>query len=184
VLNYIIAPSQREDGSTRFTEQFSLIRRVLFSRSLRLLPLVQQIGAVECLSVLVQQVPSLLPLTDQHLLAFLSELLKMCSVADGEMTDPSLIDCVVDKNGYVGGSSSSTSSYPKHASALFFRRACVFTVDGVSVHVPEELPAGVQLRVSAIVLLHSVICSYSDLFFDAEISTPIGTLSKSTLIAA
>ncbi|MGK3758804.1 MAG: hypothetical protein ACI8RD_011121, partial [Bacillariaceae sp.] len=56
---------------------------------------------VEALSVLVDQVPDLIQLEDQHLLAFLSELLKMASVADGEMTDTNLIGSVVDRNGYV-----------------------------------------------------------------------------------
>lgn len=41
---------------------------------------------------------------------------------------------------------------------------------------PKELPVGVQLRVSAIRLLHSLIWSYSNPFFDAEVSTPVGNI--------
>ena len=79
-MNYIIAPSSRDALQYVFSEQLSLIRRVLFSRSLRLIPLSQQVAVIEGLSVLVQEVPHAIPLTDQHLLSFLSELLKICSV--------------------------------------------------------------------------------------------------------
>jgi len=150
---------------------------VLFSRSLRLLPLPQQVGVVEGLGIIVKQAPKLLPLSDQHLLAFLSELLKMSSVADGEMQDPSLKEFVIDKNGYAGSQAEAErklGSYPSHASALFFRRECVLEVNNDKFVIPEELPAGIQLRVSSIVLLHSVIRGYSDPFFDAKGSTPIG----------
>jgi hypothetical protein len=151
-----------------------LLRKVLFSRSLRLLPLNQQVGVVEGLSVFVQKVPELFDLKDQHLLAFLSELLKMSSVADGEMTDNGLEDCVVDKNGFTDSLKDTNTSFPTHSSSLFFRRLCVMQVDGRHIVVPEELPTGIQLRVSTISLLHAVIRGHSEAFFDAEVSTPVG----------
>jgi transformation/transcription domain-associated protein len=179
-MKYVI-PSSNDEAKVFVSDHLSLIRRVLFSRSLKLLPLPQQVGVVEGLAVIIKEIPGVIPLSDQHLLAFLSELLKMSSVADGEMSDPTLKDFVVDKNGYTVSSfhqpvqgESNSSSYPSHASALFFRRECVLDVHGRKVVVPEELPAGVQLRVSSILLLHSVIRGYPDAFFDAQTATPVG----------
>ena len=152
-----------------------MIRRALFSRSLRLMPLPQQVGVVEGLATVLKELPGLLPLSDQHLLAFLSELLKMCSVADGEMNDKTLVHSVVEKNGFIDSPVDMNSSpYPSHASALFHRRECAVDMDGYVLVVPEELPIGVQLRVSSIVLLHTVIRGYTDEFFEAESTTPIG----------
>jgi transformation/transcription domain-associated protein len=180
-MKYVI-PASNDKAKEFVSDHLSLIRRVLFSRSLRLLPLPQQVGVVEGLAVIIKEIPGVIPLSDQHLLAFLSELLKMSSVADGEMSDSTLKDFVVDKNGYTVSSfhqpvpgESDFSPYPSHASALFFRRECVLDVNGAKVVVPEELPAGVQLRVSSILLLHSVIRGYPDSFFDAKTATPIGT---------
>lgn len=59
----------------------TLIRRLIFSRSLRVLPLQEKIGSIEALAVLIDRIPELISITDQHLLAFLSELLKMASIA-------------------------------------------------------------------------------------------------------
>lgn len=176
-MKYVIPPSA--DSKEFASSNLSLIRRVLFSRSLKLLPLPQQVGVVEGLAVIIKEMPGVFPLSDQHLLAFLSELLKMSSVADGEMSDSSLKDFVVDKNGFAVSSRSQythseSSSRPTHASALFFRRECVLGVGGYKVVVPAELPVGVQLRVSSISLLHAVIKGYSDSFFDAETASPIG----------
>lgn len=131
-------------------------------------------GVVDGLAALLQMFPGFLPLKDPHLLAFLSELLKMSSVADGDMTDESLKDSVVDRNGFAVFTGKYTPQYPSHSSALFFRRMCVVRVDGLCVVVPDEQPAGVQLRVSTIMLLHSVIRGYADLFFDSGASTPVG----------
>jgi hypothetical protein len=165
-------------------KQIVLIRRVLFSRSLRLLPLQEQVGAVEALTVLVDRVPTLIPLQDQHLLAFLSELLKMASVADGEMTDNNLVGSVVDKNGFVlpeHRHQQPTKSDIKEVdpalrpSSLFRRRDCILTTGGGKLLIGEELPCGIQLRVSSIQLLRSIIRGHPDTFFDAESSTPVGT---------
>jgi hypothetical protein len=64
----------------------STLRKLVFSRSLRILPLPQQVGAIEALAVILNEFPGFLSITDQHFLSFLSELLKMCSVADGEVS--------------------------------------------------------------------------------------------------
>lgn len=179
-----------ENSEKLFKHHLSSIRRVIFSRSLRLLPLGEQVGAVEALAFLVREVNNVLPLSDQHLLAFLSELLKMSSVADGEMSDPALAGYVVDKNGNAvlsgkqdpapGGNHN--GGYPSHASALFFRRGCILDILGAKFILPEELSFGVQLRISSISLLHSVISKHPDAFFDAEVSTPIGMFQRSSLV--
>ena len=138
---------------------------------------------MEALSVIIDQLPDVIPLSDQHLLAFLSELLKMSSVADGEMSDQNLSGFVVDKNGFaVSAQQKHPSSKDAkglvctpHASSIFLRRGCILSTPNVRIIVAEELPFGVQLRVSSIGLLRSVIRGHPDAFFDAETSTPIGT---------
>ena len=137
---------------------------------------------MEALSVIIDQLPDVIPLSDQHLLAFLSELLKMSSVADGEMSDQNLSGFVVDKNGFaVSAQQKHPSSKDAkglvctpHASSIFLRRGCILSTPNVRIIVAEELPFGVQLRVSSIGLLRSVIRGHPDAFFDAETSTPIG----------
>ena len=139
---------------------------------------------VEALAVLIDQIPEVIPLTDQHFLAFLSELLKMSSVADGEMSDTNLVGHVVDRNGFavfVEEKSSSSkdakfSSCSAHASALFLRRECILSINDANIVICEELPCGVQLRVSSISLLQAVIKGHPNQFFDAETSTPIGKI--------
>ena len=181
--HYVIDCFPREKSRELFRKHLSLIRRVLFSRSLRLLPLPEQVGAVEALTVVVDQIPEIFPLDDQHLLAFLSELLKMSSVADGDMTDSNLGGSVIDKNGYAVSADkaspskeSKVSETSKPSSALFLRRDCIITIPEGKVVIPEELPCGIQLRVSSISLLRSVIRGHPDPFFDAETLTPIGKL--------
>ena len=156
----------------------STIKRVLFTRSLRLLPLPEQVAVIEALSTLVDFVPGLLPVADQHLLAFLSEFLKLSSIADGEMSDSSIVGFVVDKNGFTGAVSMSRYSRgSSHMTGLFLRRECVARLCGNKlISIPEELPLGVQLRVSALRLLNTIICRHTDGFFDADTTTPIGKL--------
>ena len=115
---------------------------------------------------------------DQHLLGCLSELLKMSSVADGEMVDEKLKDMVVDKDGYAPTDTPAPSDYPDHSSSLFSRRECVVDLGTVKMVVPAELPSGIQLRVSTIVLLHLIIRTYTDPFFDSEASSSIGTFIR------
>lgn len=178
-----------DDCEKVFSDQMSLLRRVIFSRSLRLLPLAEQVGAVEALAFIVKEAPRILPLADPHLLAFLSELLKMSSVADGEMADSALTGYVVDKDGNALTGKASPESgqrserYPSHASAIFFRRESILEMEGVKFVLPEELPHGVQLRVSSISLLHSIISVHPNTFFDAETSTPIGNTCLLSVVA-
>lgn len=178
LLGFFAADSSNDDSNPDFaSKHVDFIRRVMFSRSLRLLPLPHQVGVVEALTATIKQCPELLPLTDPHLLACLSDLLKMASVADREMTDDKLNTVVVDKDGYVPSEvEADTSQYPTHASALFYRRSCILDVFGTKIVVPGELPAGVQLRVSTIVLLHVIIRTYTDPFFDAETTAAIGNI--------
>lgn len=173
---FVVDPRAEGCNSGFISKQVDFIRRVLFSRSLRLLPLPHQLGVVEGLTAVVKLFPDLLPLTDPHLLACISDLLKMASVADGEMSDEKLTDVVVDKDGYVSSLDVDvdTTQYPTHASALLFRRTCVFDTGGVKIVVPGELPSGVQLRVSTIILLHTIVKTFTDPFFDAETTTAVG----------
>jgi hypothetical protein len=83
-----------------------------------------------------------------------------------------------NKNGYIKSSDKLEADhrYPTHCSALFLRRESVLTVCGTLLAVPQELPVGVQLRLSAIILLHSVVSFNSDSFFDAESTHAVGNI--------
>jgi hypothetical protein len=149
-----------------------LIRQVLFSKSLRFLPLPQQVGLLEGLCAMLSLFPKIIPLEDQHLLACLSELLKMSSVADKDMEDSKLEGRTVDKDGFIGGIDGPRPSL--HSFSIFFRRSCVVSVSGKLLIIPQELPPPVQLRVSSVRLLHIVINAHENSFFEAENSTSIG----------
>ena len=158
------------------------IKKFLFSRSLRLLPLSEQVGVFDALAFLIHDVPRLVPLSDQHLLAFLSEFLKMSSIGDGEMKDSNISGYVVDKNGFVAAaqdkeSQQVVSRLAAHTCGIFFRRECAAKspIEGSYVIIPEELPIGVQLRVSGLRLFRAVIRQHVDEFFDADSATPVGT---------
>lgn len=188
VLEHYCFNAPGVDAKAVLEKHMPLLRKVLFSKSLRLLPLKEQIGLVEALAVLADQLPNLIPLDDQHLLAFLSELLKMASVADGEMSDPSLVGSVVDRNGLVvssqeqPGTEDTDYNVPLfRPSSLFLRRDCVLEIGRGNLVLAAELPPGVQLRVSSIELLRAVIRGHPDVFFDAETSTPIGKASHKSV---
>ena len=189
--HYLIERLPPTECKEMLEKHMSLIKRVLFSRSLRLLPLPEQVGTVEALAIIVDQIPNLMPLDDQHLLAFLSELLKMSSVADGEMSDANLGGYVVDKNGYAvrvdeknpSDKALDRKSNGDFSSSVFSRRDCVVNVEGCKILLDEELPVGVQLRVSTISLLRSVIRGHPNPFFDAETSSPIGKLCTNQCIS-
>jgi hypothetical protein len=178
LLYYFVSEPSGSPLEVEFVrERIDLIRRVLFSRTLRLLPLSHQVGTVEGLATVVKLFPYLLPLVDQHVLTFLSELLKMASVADKEMSDEKLREIVVDKDGFVPLETvADRAQYPRHSSTLFYRRECVLTFGNLNVVIQPELSAGIQFRVSTIILLHTIIKNNSDLFFDADSTTPIGTI--------
>jgi hypothetical protein len=178
----MIDTMQPEEVEGILSNQMRTIKKLIFSRSLRLLPLPEQIGVFDALAFLVHQIPGLLPLFDQHFLAFLSEFLKMSSIADGEMSDSSLVGFVVDKNGFVVSSQESESTRAAaqlsgHTSSIFLRRECALKSqsDGPYVAIPEELPNGIQLRVSGLRLFRAVIRQHADAFFDADSTTPVGT---------
>jgi hypothetical protein len=162
----------------------STIKRLLFARSLRLLPLSEQVGVFDALAFLIQEVPSLVPLSDQHLLASLSEFLKMASIGDGEMKDANMSGYVVDKNGFVASAqdreSQVTNQLSTHTCDVFLRRECAVKSPGKGSYViiPEDVPPGVQLRVSGLRLFHAVIRQHTDEFFDADSATPVGTKPK------
>lgn len=182
--NFVISVGMPEKSHEVLNEHMALFRKVLFSRSLRLLPLPEQIGAVEALAMVVDQVPGLIPLNDQHLLAFLSELLKMSSVADGAMTDQNLIGSVVDKNGYAvpvrdtmqgtAGRDTDQKNEEFSPTSVFLRRDSIVLCGATKFFVPGEASNGVQLRASTIRLLRAVIRGHADPFFDAESATPVG----------
>lgn len=157
-------------------------RKALFSRSLRTLPLKEQVGATQALAFIIDSAPSLFPLIDQDILALLSELLKMTAIADGVMTAKEGENFpLVDKDGFVSsphtaGTKNRTS---KHSSSMFF--ADSFTLlpsetGGMHVKVPPDLPDGVQLRVTALMLFRAVIRRHTDLFFDAPSSDAVGNI--------
>jgi hypothetical protein len=168
-----IASSTTEKAVYELAKRHSdLIRQVLFSKSLRFLPLPQQVGLLEGLCVMLSLFPKNIPLEDQHLLACLSELLKMSSVADKDMEDTKLEGRTVDKDGYVGGIDGHRPTL--HSFSIFYRRSCVVSVSDKMLVIPQELPPPVQLRVSAVRLLHIVINAHENSFFEADSSTSIG----------
>jgi transformation/transcription domain-associated protein len=70
-----------------------------------------------------------------------------------------------------------TMKRPPFLSALllfFFRRECVVCIQKGKVVIGVELPLGVQLEVSTIALLRSIIRDYPGEFFDADTTTSIG----------
>jgi hypothetical protein len=101
---------------------------------------------------------------------------------DGEMIDQNSTSTVVDKDGFVLQAQEVSRNrdvrppeLTVRPSSLFLRRDCVVTSDGVNFLVEEELPPGIQFRVSAIILLRSVIRAHPEAFFDADQNTPVGT---------
>eukprot|EP00978_Attheya_sp_CCMP212_P003131 scaffold6440_cov50-Attheya_sp.AAC.1 len=163
----------------------SVIKKMIFSKPLRSLPLPEQVGVVEALTFIINGAPNLFTLSDQYLVAFLFELIQAFAIADGEMKDSNPSGVFVDKNGLVASvnepqrPSTGISKYSSltHASKIFLRRECVvYGPHGTRIVVPEELPYGIQLRVSALVLFRVVIRRHTSLFFDALPSTQIGNI--------
>lgn len=186
-LNQIYSESDNGHSipfSTLLKNHTTTIKRLLFSRSLYNLPVPDQIAVVEAVAFIVEKSPRLIPLSDSRLPAFLKDLLKMMSVADGEMTSDSISisnGAVVNKDGYspvseTNSSMVNASSSLSHASGLFLRKEFILEdplIPGRIV-VPCEMPTGVQLRVSSLLLFRSVIKGYTNTFFDAAVSTSIG----------
>lgn len=158
-------------------------KRLLFSKSLRNLPLSEQIAAIEAFTFIAKEDSKLLPLSENLVLVFFSELLKMMSVADGEMTSESISNAVIiNKDGYSPKSESRQSgctvdphSSLSHASGIFMREEYELSVCGLGrIVLPTGLPIGVQFRVSSLILFHIVLKAHSDAFFEADPSSSIG----------
>jgi hypothetical protein len=160
----------------------SIIKRHLFSKSLRNLQLEDQIATIETFAYIVKNAPGSAPLSDSHVLVFLSESLKMMSVADGEMTSESISSSVIiNKDGFsprVARNSCMVNKFSSltHATGIFLREGfeVIFEDSGQRVLVKPELPIGVQLRVSSLHLFHEVLKRHSDYFLEAESSSSVG----------
>jgi len=158
------------------------LKRLLFPKLLRTLPLPNQCAAVDACAFILDRAPKLIPIADQDLLSFLSELLKMISIADGEFSDTSFGSVVlIDKNGFAvnnGGESTSQSRSTVQASSVFLRKSMILEDKsfGGKVIVPAELPLGVQLRVSTLLLFRGLIRGFSDEFYDADPQSKIGNI--------
>jgi hypothetical protein len=163
------------------SEHGSIIKRNLFSKSLRNLQLLDQIASIETFAYIIKHAPDSVPLTDNHVLVFISESLKMMSVADGEMTSESISNSmIIDKDGYSPRTSRNSCMISKfstltHATGIFLHEAfdLVYS-NGYRLQVGAELPIGVQLRVSSLNLFHEVLKKHSDSFLEAESSSSIG----------
>jgi hypothetical protein len=139
-------------------------------------------AAVDACAYILDKAPKLIPIEDQNLLAFLSELLKMISIADGEFSDPSFGSVVlIDKNGFAVnncGESTSQNMPGTHASSIFLRKAMILedgSFDG-RILIPQELPLGIQLRVSTLLLFRALIRGFADEFYDADPQSKIGNI--------
>lgn len=154
-----------KDNSTTLESMLSphvnSLKRLCLPKLLRILPLAQQVAVVDACAFLLDRVPKLITIDDQNLLAFVSELLKMINIADGEFADPAFGEVVlIDKDGLAvdgggGGGESALSRATVRASSLLLRRAIILedaTSFGGRVRVPAELSMGEQLRVSTILL--------------------------------
>jgi hypothetical protein len=79
----------------------SILKKSIFSRSLRNLSLPEQVASIESLLFVVLKAPKVFSLSDNLVLAYLLDLLKMLGVADKEMTSESVsLALVSDKDGY------------------------------------------------------------------------------------
>ena len=106
----------------------------------------------------------------------------MVSIADGEISDAGFSSVVlIDKNGYaVNGTAESTNKKKSsvRASSIFYSSG--FTLEdnsfGGRILVPAELPLGIQLRVSTLLLFRALIRGFPDEFFDADAQTQVGNI--------
>lgn len=184
VVRHVLRLITRDKTSidTLLSPHLSSLKRLVFPKLLRTLPLPNQCAAVDACAFLLDKAPKLIPITDQNLLAFLAELLKMISIADGEFSDPSFGSVVlVDKNGVAANKSGEFSSQngpTMHASSVFLRKSIIVEDSsfGGRIQVPKELPYGVQLRVSTLLLFRGLIRGFADEFFDADPQSKIGNI--------
>jgi hypothetical protein len=65
-----------------------------------------------------------------------------------------------------------------HASSIFLRKAMILedgSFDG-RILIPQELPLGIQLRVSTLLLFRALIRGFADEFYDADPQSKIGNI--------
>ena len=170
----LVSKATKIPTSKLLSEFASLLKRMIFSRSLRHVSQADQIGIVDALTFVIEEAPSMYDLSDQSLLVHLSDLLRSASIVDS------------DKSSDPGGSSekgvhvSGVDTFFKgcqfsssRASTMFLREEVVMKVLNYTVIVPAELPYGEQLRVSSILLFRSVIRRHTKAFFSADTSPNI-----------
>ncbi len=187
-LKFIFGHFPVDDPSSlqcKLKEHESMIKKLLFSKSLRNLSVAEQVATIETFSFIAKYVPALLPLSENLVLVFFSELLKMMSVADGEMTSESISNAIIiNKDGYNPNAEKqrnscmvNTHSSLSHATGIYLRDEYNVMTPGIGcIVVPNELPIVIQFRVSSLILFHYVLRAHSDTFFDADPTSSIGKL--------
>ncbi len=189
-MEFIYERQHKESLKEVISKHSSIIKRHIFSKSLRHLPLQDQVATIETFSFVMKHCPEIIPLSDNHVLIFLSELLKMMSVADGEMASESISNSIIiNKDGYspkVARSSCTVNRFSSlsHATGLFLRE-CFYIIfgHGHRVEVSAELPIGIQYRVSSLHLFHAVLRVHGVAFLEAETSSSIGERERIYIIS-
>jgi hypothetical protein len=133
--------------------------------------------------------PQIFPLSDNLLLAYLLDLLKMLGVADKEMMSESVSSAQIsDKDGYCptverNDNMINGHAYLMNSSQLFLNDKIILDDTNFSfrVLVPRQLPHGIQLRLSSLGLFHALITHHTDIFFSAPSSSALGTYDSLVL---
>ena len=160
----------------------SEVRRMIFGKSLLGLPLVQQVGIVESLVFAVSKAPGFIPIDDPQLILCLKDVLEAESklelregsapLSGGAGSTSSSSSSAAHMRGAKSSATptsgyASTSSTP-HASAIFLRGPSFLKADvtgGPTISIQSELPHSIQLRVSSLLLIRSVINMHTLAFF-------------------
>ena len=106
----------------------------------------------------------------------------MTAIADGVMAAKEGENFpLVGKDGHVSGNQvpETKKTSAKHISSIFLDEGYTIYPDetgGVHVDVPPDLPSGVQLRVTSLLLFRAVVRRHTDLFFDAPSSNAVGNI--------
>lgn len=182
-MRHVLRTITRDNTSidALLSNNFFFLKRLIFPKLLRTLPLPNLCAVIDACAFLLDRAPTLIPITDQNLLAFLSELLKMISIADGEFSDPCFGSVsLIDKNGFASnvGDPASRATSDLHTSSVFLRNTMVLQGDlfGGRIQIPRELPLGIQFRVSTLLLMRALIRGHSDEFYDADPQSKIGNI--------
>ena len=156
------------------------LKRLLFAKLLRTLSLPDLVAVVDAVAFINEAVPNLIPIDDANMISILGELIKMVSVADGEISDKNFGSVVlIDKNGWAVDSEGEPISDRKplvQPSSIFQRHAIILEDDGIGARivVPEGLSLGVHLRVSTLYLFRAIV--RLDDFIEAENQSQMGNL--------